>query len=989
MLNRNFGRLLLRAAVWALGSFAAVSAGALETDKPIVDFIHDTWTVDTGLPQSTVRGIIQTRDGYIWFATHEGVARYDGQRFRVFDQSNTPSLVGGGVSAFYEAKDGTLYFGLRDGGVARYAGGKFSALTTDKPLPRSEVSAIAEGANGILWIATFGDGLYRWQNGKLAVLLVADGLPSNSVSSLLARANGDLLVGTLTGLANIHDGRLQAKPTGSDADTMYVPTMVEDGAGKLVIGTFRDGIYMQEAERWRHITRREGLNSDTILVLRRDRAGTLWIGSIEGLHRLRNGVLDAYTKSDGLTNNLVRSINEDSEGGLWVGTNAGLDRFRDGVITSWGIRRGITEEFTRTVMEDHNGVAWVGTADGLFRLEGKSVRRFTRADGLVNNAVLALSESADGSLWIATDAGGLHRYRNGQIENVGGRYSVGVAAIRAVLQARNRDLWIGSSAGLTRVAPDETVTHYDVSDGLPHLLVGALMEASDGAIWVGTRGGLVIIRNGKIDPAGTALGIKDWVLSLTTDSAGNVLVGTNGGLFRVSGDKVLALGAAQGMPNHAIFSAIDDTRNAIWLCSNHGLMQLQKSDIDALAAGTRSKVEPYWFTHSDGMPSQQCNGGSQPTGWRTRDNRILFATAQGVAVIDATRQRVRNLRPPPVHLTNIQIDGVSTPFDDGVVLPPGNHRIEFSYVALSFPDPAKVRFRYRLIGYDADWVNDTGVIGQAVYTTLKPGAYQFQVIASNNDGIWNETGATVNVEFRPQIYEAIWFRLLGAIIIALLIFSVYRARLLQLKRSALDLQRRVDEQTADLAREKEKLEVANEEKARLLTQVREQSEAYKRLSNEDALTGLANRRELDRLLSLEFERARRNPRPLAVVLADLDHFKRVNDNFSHSIGDEVLRAVGRIFKDGCRVNDVAARYGGEEFALVLPDTNIDEAAALCERLRQTIEAFDWTKFHPQLKVTMSFGISLADGIDHHDKLLDAADHKLYEAKVAGRNRVCI
>ncbi|MBI3715734.1 MAG: hypothetical protein HY255_07050, partial [Betaproteobacteria bacterium] len=448
-----------------LAAWLALPAFALEIDKPIVDFLHDSWTVDTGLPQSTVRGILQTRDGYLWFATHEGAARFDGQHFKVFDQSNTPSLLGGGISAFCEGSDGSLYIGLRDGGVVRYQAGKFAPLQTDAALPRSEVLVMVEDKAGALWIGTSGDGLLRWQDGKLRPYTTADGLPNNIITALMARANGDVLVGTQSGMAAIHEGKLQTRPSGTDADTQYVSSLAEDGAGHLFIGTYREGLFLQEGDRWRHITRREGLTSDSILVLQRDRAGSLWIGCLEGLHRLRNGVLDTYGKVDGLTNNLVRSIAEDSEGGLWVGTNAGLDRFRDGVITSWGQRRGITEEFTRVVIEDKSGVSWVGTADGLFRLEGKNVRRFTRADGLVNNAILALSEGNDGAIWIGTDAGGLHRYRNGNMDSLGSRYAVGPSAVRAIAQARNRDLWVGTNAGLVRIAGDESVKHYDVAQG--------------------------------------------------------------------------------------------------------------------------------------------------------------------------------------------------------------------------------------------------------------------------------------------------------------------------------------------------------------------------------------------------------------------------------------------------------------------------------------------------------------------------------------------
>jgi diguanylate cyclase (GGDEF)-like protein len=327
-----------------------------------------------------------------------------------------------------------------------------------------------------------------------------------------------------------------------------------------------------------------------------------------------------------------------------------------------------------------------------------------------------------------------------------------------------------------------------------------------------------------------------------------------------------------------------------------------------------------------------------------------------------------------------------------LVLLPGKHRIDISYVGLSLQDPEKVSYRYRLVGFDPDWVN-AGTERRAVYTNLAPGQYQFQVVASNNDGVWNERGAVLDIDHQPQFFERTLFHWLGALLVVALGVTAYFVRVRLLRHQANSLRQLVDERTKDLAREKEKLELTNEEKAKLLVQVKEQSEAYEKLSKEDALTGLANRRELTRFLTLELERAQRSQRPLCVVLADLDQFKAVNDEFSHAAGDDVLRVVGQILQNCCRAIDMVSRYGGEEFAIVLPDTDIAEARLLCERLRSEVEKYAWHNIRPSLSVTMSFGIAAAvfatpaSGAISQDKLLDAADAELYNAKRAGRNRV--
>ncbi len=1095
----------------ALIFLAAMPVLALNVNKPIGDFIHETWSVDDGLPQSTVRSIAQTRDGYMWFATHEGVARFDGRKFTVFNDASTPVLKGSGIAALRETRDGSLYIGLRDGGLVRYSGGKFESVEPIGGLPKGSVSVLEQDAAGALWIGTSGGGLAVLSivDNKTRIVTTAQGLPHNIVTSISTSASGEIWIGTFGGLCVMRGGELVVRPTGENIDTIYISSILQDRRGGMWIGTYGSGLFFRGAQplvveksvindrvnstlreskiaaknvpattlktpsalvapsaavppasdrsqvspQFRLYTRRDGLVSDTLTRLFEDRAGNIWVGSMQGVQRIRqspdagvanvvgadkaaekssekytdnhsggNVTFETYNSLSGSSNNYVRDIVEDSEGSLWLGTDRGIDRFRDGRFTTWGAQRGLSEEFTRTVLEDKSGAVWVGTSDGLFRFFKQSVQRYGGEDGLVNPAVLSLAEGQDGSIWVGSNAGGLHRLHDSKFENWGRKLNLGAVSVRSIVESPKGDLWVGTNTGLYRTTlngarydsgtsknpsksigseHDTKTQRYQAPDGLPGDQIISLFEDASSVMWVGTREGLATVKNGAASKH-PVLGASGPILSIGADADGNIVVTTANGFAKIVAGRTHLFQAAQGLPARAFLSAVDDLHGSLWLCSNQGIVRVANQELRDIVATKRERVVPEYFGRSDGMTTVQCNGGSAPAAWRARDGRLMFATARGVAVVDADKELKPNALPPPIHITSVIVDSdpvLLTPpngliAESSLVMLPGKHRLEILYVGLSLQDPDKVRYRYRLQGFDRDWI-EAGGERRAVYTNLEPGKYQFQVLASSVDGIWSEHGASMTIDYQPQFYERAGFRWGGGLFVLALGIAAYFARERRLQRQADSLLQLVDERTRDLAREKAKLELTNEEKVRLLDQVKEQSEAYEKLSKEDALTGLANRRELTRFLSLEVERSWRNQRPLCVVLADLDHFKLINDQFSHAIGDNVLRVVGHILQEGCRAIDMVARYGGEEFAIVLPETEIDEALLLCERLRSQIEKFDWHKIRPGLVVTMSFGITAANWANStttsaaldHNKLLDAADGKLYEAKRMGRNRI--
>ena len=282
---------------------------------------------------------------------------------------------------------------------------------------------------------------------------------------------------------------------------------------------------------------------------------------------------------------------------------------------------------------------------------------------------------------------------------------------------------------------------------------------------------------------------------------------------------------------------------------------------------------------------------------------------------------------------------------------------------------------------------ERGTLRFAQFTNLAPGDYMFRVAAANPDGEWSRDEARLSFRVVPALTQRSEFWLLLALAGLILLYALYKWRVHALQQAQLRLRNLVDQRTADLRQQTERLTEADTEKTALLGRLREQSEAFERQAREDPLTGLANRRSFDELLALEFARAQRSGQPLSVALADLDHFKRINDGYSHAAGDAALRAVAIMMRAACRGADVLARWGGEEFALLFPDTTLDEAQRVCERLRLAVENYDCAAFAPGHRFTVSIGVSDLTGLNHHEKLITRADANLYEAKKRGRNQV--
>jgi diguanylate cyclase (GGDEF)-like protein len=401
----------------------------------------------------------------------------------------------------------------------------------------------------------------------------------------------------------------------------------------------------------------------------------------------------------------------------------------------------------------------------------------------------------------------------------------------------------------------------------------------------------------------------------------------------------------------------------------------QKSELDDFAAGRRATVSSVSF--ADGMRSSEANGGNQPAGCVLRDGRILFPTIKGIVSIDP-RRIFNNPQPPPVLVEGVTVNDKSfaAVADDHARLAPGAERLEFHYAALSFLDPERVRFKYKLEGFDPDWI-DAGTRRVAYYTNLAPGKYLFRVIACNNDGVWNETGAAFGFEIAPHFYQTFAFHCLLVLLAVGLVLLIIRLRLGALRRRERELVSLVKERTQQLEDANSALVDANAQ--------------LQNLSSTDSLTGIANRRAFDAFLNREWRRALREQTPLTLLLLDIDRFKQLNDTYGHQAGDECLRraanVIAGIFK---RSSDLVARYGGEEFAVVLCFTNRKFVGSLAERVRveieqASVECASAPDALLRLTVSVGGGIITPRSDAKPEDLIAAADRALYQAKNAGRN----
>lgn len=782
--------LILGLIALATGSFA----WALDPARAVKDYRVQEWLTKDGLPYPGVRTVGQSGDGYIWVGCRVGLGRFDGVTFTIFNRANLPELADEDIQILHTGKDGTLWIGTPKG-LLWYKNGVFSR--PKGPLDEESISSLYSDEQGNMWVGSqAGLHCYRpdgtWER-------VADTYfePSANLVQKFARSegmlrspSGDLLVAG-NGLFRLHEGDL-TKFSIADCSASFSQSraLACDDTGGIWIGT-GTGLYYWKGTEFRSYGTRDGLPASVVRSLLIDRDKNVWVGTANGLARFREGKFQPVLIAGVETLSHVLSMVEDREGNLWVGTDNGLYRLNDIKVINFGQREGLRAKAAFTVLEATDGTKWIGTfGGGLSHLTADGITTLTAEDGLLDDSVISLAEDKTGGLWIGYNLKYLSYLKGGKFTHYATQEGV-TNRVRAVGIDAQGSCWIIDNHTLKQL----------VDGRFKEVNVGGVAEPK--ILCIDSKGGVNIagmesIAHGEegqwtVYPKPTASLSEPETIFV--DSSGDIWVGHNDRLLlreHQGSVQSFSLPEVMGPLTYGGF----EYNGEIWINMRYGVARFPVADFDGVAAGTKSVLSYTLYDEPDGMRSRAPTRCGLPGATRTRDGTLWFPTNAGVSIIDPTRIR-QNSVPPPVLIERVLVDKQEMTLADLQRVPPGRGELAFYFTALSFTEPRSVHFKYRLVGFDPKWI-DAGRARQANYGGLPPRDYRFEVIACNNEGIWNNQGANCQVRILPHVYQKPWFWPLVALGLLALFVALSGWRTRRHRSRERELRAVVDQRTRDL-----------------------------------------------------------------------------------------------------------------------------------------------------------------------------------------------
>lgn len=719
------------------------------------------WQSRDGLPEDLVQALAQTPDGYLWIGSSGGLVRFDGVQFTVFGPANQPAFRDESVYTLLAARDGSLWIGTEGGGLVHYQKGHFLGYGAQEGLTNGFVRVIRQDRAGSLWVGT-DKGLFRMEGERFIRIDARDGIPAMSLNGIIEDSEGRLIAAG-TGLLVLHRGGHEFYPLRKDRADDNVRVLELDHAGGIWLGTISGLRHLPHGIRGDPFAEPELLQDIRVSEVQ-EVGDTVWVGTRgHGLMRWKDRRMVRIATNGGLPHNDVLSISGDSEGNLWVGTQGGLTRISPSSITTIHVPAGDSEGIN-TVYADPAGGILVTSANGrLYEGRNRTLAPVQLPGSIASVSIRNAFRSGDGALWLGTFGRGVYRLRNTEPL---AHYSVTNGLIndftRAFCEARDGSLWIGTNGGVSHLK-DGHIESFNADNGLVYNSVRTIVEDRAGVIWVGTEGGITRIANGSFladenlaDGKLAALkGQKIW--ALYEDSDGVMWIGTHGsGLYQFSNGTLSHVPGGPGIPDKIHFIG-EDKRGQLWLTSSAGVVSMPRKKPEALRL----------YNTSDGLPTNQMNGGMQSAGAISATGELWAPSTSGVVVIAGGPARTGIL--PPLFLERAFAGETEVRIRDGarIEVQPGTGKLELHYTAIQLRSPERLRFRYLMEGAEKGW-NQVGNRRVAYFTNLSPGEYKFHVAAWDVDNPARVVEKVFTIVLLPAYYQTWWFlALLGVAAISL------------------------------------------------------------------------------------------------------------------------------------------------------------------------------------------------------------------------------
>jgi diguanylate cyclase (GGDEF)-like protein len=975
--------------MWAWA--AAGPAWALDRERSIAHHALDTWTTEQGLPRNTVEAVTRTPDGLLWFATSDGLALLEGERFRSWTHADFPEV-------------NTLH-----------------------------LNAIAAGHQpGVLWLGTEGSGLLRfdYHTDSYRVYREADGLCDDNVGSLAMDQQGRLWIGTQSALAcTLKDGEFTPFPLPArggksvlDIATdhaggvymaaltdalLYAPSqaatleqksglpgpataVLVDKKGAVYVGTAGFGLFQFFWDQQAYIpVAPKALGQASIRHLEQDEQGVLWVGTTgHGVIRIHPDHAEVDLAHDHLDTPLVTDLLADGEGSLWITSMGyGVKRLVDHPLHTISERHGLEHPGLHSLAIGSEGEVLLGTAGGgIYRMDGDHVAPLLPAGSpLDGGKVVSMNLGAQGVIWASLYEQGLARLAGDKVELWDTAQGLADLRTSAVLEARDGAVWVGHFSGALERIDAEGARSFGPENGLPGQAITGILEHQDGRIWIATRGGGAAVLEGerfrrlrKSDGLGS-----DNVHGIHEAGNGVLWFCTAEGLTRYEDGVLFNIGREHGLPAGAVYDLTEDRDGAMWLATDKGIVELKRSEVAALVNGQTETLPATLYDETAGMLTSECSGGYQHAVVKGRDGVIHVATTRGLVIAEPDRTPP-DRSPPGVAITRFELDGEARPvaeLEGSPRLGWDHHDLVLGFHADTNLHPRTTRYRYRLTGLEEDWI-EIDAASRIRYPNLGPGRYRFEVQASN-DGHWD--GPIAKASFKLSRFPWQWTWLWGLLALSSILATWW-------------LHRRTVRINADRSR---KLEAELDAKARELREA----------TLVDPLTGLRNRRFVMEVILPEVvafiaqkvrlqqsgtqRRSASETGVYGVFLFDVDHFKKINDTLGHEAGDRMLQQFSYLLRRSVRQDDFVVRWGGEEFLVVLRFSDRDHLDQYARRVREQVERTTFLVSEAAggaLKKTASIGYVSLPFFDEEPSLLEfeqallLADQALYLAKEGGRNR---